>query len=75
MDSRECDCGDLPLCLIFGDTWRHVSCNRVAGKNGVLIRNGKAIQAMAEATHFVFDKTGTLTVGKLRVSDTMILRA
>lgn len=44
-------------------------------KNGVLIRNGKAIQAMAEATHFVFDKTGTLTVGKLRVSDTMVLRA
>ena len=43
-------------------------------KNGVLIRNGKAIQAMAEATHFVFDKTGTLTVGKLRVSDTMVLR-
>ncbi|MBR7791873.1 cadmium-translocating P-type ATPase [Undibacterium sp. FT147W] len=43
-------------------------------KNGVLIRNGKAIQAMAEATHFVFDKTGTLTVGKLRVSDTMALR-
>ncbi|MFZ6773606.1 heavy metal translocating P-type ATPase [Undibacterium sp. SXout7W] len=36
-------------------------------KNGVLITNGKVIQAMASATHFVFDKTGTLTVGKLRV--------
>jgi len=34
-------------------------------KNGVLIKNGKAIQSMAQATHFVFDKTGTLTVGKL----------
>ena len=36
-------------------------------KNGVLIKNGKAIQTMAEATHFVFDKTGTLTLGKLSV--------
>ncbi|MFZ6846717.1 heavy metal translocating P-type ATPase [Undibacterium sp. RuRC25W] len=34
-------------------------------KNGALIKNGKAIQSMAQATHFVFDKTGTLTVGKL----------
>ena len=34
-------------------------------KNGVLIKNGKAIQTMAAATHFIFDKTGTLTIGKL----------
>lgn len=39
----------------------------ILAKNGVLITNGKVIQAMASATHFVFDKTGTLTVGKLRV--------
>ncbi|MFZ6688573.1 heavy metal translocating P-type ATPase [Undibacterium sp. SXout11W] len=43
-------------------------------KNGVLIKNGKAIQTMAEATHFIFDKTGTLTVGKLRVAHQLMQR-
>ncbi|MFZ6861294.1 heavy metal translocating P-type ATPase [Undibacterium sp. Ji67W] len=43
-------------------------------KNGVLIKNGKAIQTMAEATHFIFDKTGTLTVGKLRVVNQLLQR-
>ncbi|MBI3286013.1 MAG: cadmium-translocating P-type ATPase [Burkholderiales bacterium] len=43
-------------------------------KNGVLVAKGKAIQALATATHFVFDKTGTLTVGKLRLVDTIVLR-
>ena len=44
-------------------------------KNGVLIKNGKAIQTMAQATHFVFDKTGTLTVGKLRLHSQEVVRS
>lgn len=36
-------------------------------ENGILIRNGAAIQRMNEVTTVIFDKTGTLTVGKPKV--------
>ena len=36
-------------------------------ENGILIRNGAAIQRMNEITTVVFDKTGTLTEGKPKV--------
>ncbi len=36
-------------------------------ENGILIRNGAAIQRMNEVTTIVFDKTGTLTTGKPEV--------
>ncbi|MDO5045759.1 heavy metal translocating P-type ATPase [Campylobacter sp.] len=38
-----------------------------AGRNGVLIKGAKAIEALAAADTFVFDKTGTLTHGSLQV--------
>ncbi|QKF92369.1 heavy metal translocating P-type ATPase [Campylobacter sp. CCUG 57310] len=38
-----------------------------AGRNGVLIKGAKAIEALAAADTFVFDKTGTLTYGSLQV--------
>ncbi|QCD52765.1 heavy metal translocating P-type ATPase [Campylobacter sp. RM16192] len=38
-----------------------------AGRNGVLIKGAKAIEALAGADTFVFDKTGTLTHGSLSV--------
>ena len=38
-----------------------------AGRNGVLIKGAKAIEALASADTFVFDKTGTLTHGNLSV--------
>ena len=34
-------------------------------KHGVLLARGRAVEALARASHFVFDKTGTLTEGKL----------
>ena len=36
-------------------------------RNGLLVKSGKALQGLAQATHIVFDKTGTLTNGKLQV--------
>ena len=38
-----------------------------AGKNGILIKGAKSIEALYEADTFVFDKTGTLTYGELEV--------
>ncbi|MBR7778249.1 heavy metal translocating P-type ATPase [Undibacterium rugosum] len=37
-------------------------------QHGLLVKSGKAIQGMAQATHFVFDKTGTLTAGRMQVA-------
>ncbi|MBQ8533712.1 MAG: cadmium-translocating P-type ATPase [Clostridia bacterium] len=40
----------------------------VCAKNGVLIRNGKYVQMLAESNAIVFSKTGVLTRGDLRVA-------
>jgi len=40
-----------------------------AGRNGVLIKGAKAIEALASVDTFVFDKTGTLTHGSLSVEE------
>ncbi len=38
-------------------------------QHGLLVKSGKAIQGLAEASHFVFDKTGTLTAGRMQVAE------
>lgn len=38
-----------------------------AGRNGIMIKGAKSIEALHEADIFVFDKTGTLTHGELKV--------
>ncbi|NKQ40627.1 MAG: heavy metal translocating P-type ATPase [Sulfurovum sp.] len=38
-----------------------------AGKNGIMIKGAKSLEALNEADAFVFDKTGTLTYGELVV--------
>lgn len=38
-----------------------------AGKNGIMIKGAKALEALNDVDTFVFDKTGTLTHGKLEV--------
>ncbi len=38
-------------------------------ENGILIRQGEAIQVLEKVTHIVFDKTGTLTEGNPEVTD------
>ena len=41
----------------------------IGAENGVLIRNGEAIQLMKDVHTIVFDKTGTITRGKPEVTD------
>jgi len=41
----------------------------MGAENGILIRNGAAIQAMREISTIVFDKTGTLTEGSPALTD------
>jgi len=43
-----------------------------AAKNGVLIKGGDTVEAVANTKFVVFDKTGTLTTGKFRVNDIKI---
>ncbi len=41
----------------------------MGAENGILIRNGAAIQTMKDVAVIVFDKTGTITKGKPEVTD------
>ncbi|ANE34157.1 heavy metal translocating P-type ATPase [Campylobacter hyointestinalis subsp. lawsonii CCUG 27631] len=41
----------------------------ICGRDGILIKGAKAIEALSAADTFVFDKTGTLTYGNLSVSE------
>lgn len=41
----------------------------IGAKNGIFIRNGKAIEFMKDIDTIVFDKTGTITSGKFKISD------
>jgi len=43
-----------------------------AAKNGILIKGGDTIEAVAGAKYVVFDKTGTLTTGKFSVNSIKI---
>jgi Cu+-exporting ATPase len=41
----------------------------IGAKNGILIRQGEAIQTLKDVHTVVFDKTGTITKGKPEVTD------
>ena len=46
----------------------------MGAENGILIRDGAAIQTMRDVRTIVFDKTGTLTMGRPKVTDVVPLR-
>ncbi|PWK79623.1 Cu+-exporting ATPase [Mucilaginibacter oryzae] len=43
-----------------------------AAKNGILVKGGDTIEAVANTKYVVFDKTGTLTTGKFTVNEISI---
>ncbi|MDX8410027.1 MAG: heavy metal translocating P-type ATPase [Mariprofundales bacterium] len=40
----------------------------LAARNGVMVRQGSALEGLSKVTHVVMDKTGTLTEGRMRVT-------
>ncbi len=45
----------------------------LGARQGLMIKDGAALEALAKANHFVFDKTGTLTEGRMSVSQVIDL--
>ena len=62
-----CLVASCPCAIVISVPLSYYSGIGAASKNGVLIKGGKYIEALAKADSFVFDKTGTLTSGKLEV--------
>ncbi len=53
-----------PCPLILGAPIAMISGMSRAAKNGIIIKNGTAIEQLADVRTVAFDKTGTLTLGK-----------
>lgn len=67
-----------PCALILATPLVYVSGLSVAAANGVLLKGGRTLDALATATGVAFDKTGTITTGSptlVRVEDLAMLGA
>ncbi|MBK6982382.1 MAG: cation-translocating P-type ATPase [Betaproteobacteria bacterium] len=56
-----------PCALSLATPVALTACVNALSRQGVLVTSGRAIEALASATHLVFDKTGTLTTGRMHL--------
>jgi Cu2+-exporting ATPase len=56
-----------PCALSLATPVALTACVNALSRHGVMVTSGRAIEALASATHLVFDKTGTLTSGRMHL--------
>lgn len=58
-----------PCSLVLATPTAIMASIALAGKNGIIVRSGEAMENLSKVTTVAFDKTGTLTAGKLELTD------
>ncbi|MDH5264786.1 MAG: heavy metal translocating P-type ATPase, partial [Betaproteobacteria bacterium] len=62
-----------PCALSLATPVALTACVNALSRRGVMVTSGRAIEALASATHLVFDKTGTLTTGRMHLREVEVL--